>query len=153
MSLRMRRRGYRVTSAVIIATGLFALGYAAATAHRSTPPSGSYASGRTDGYLAGLRAGEALGRQEGRALQEGATVPADSREPVQDAFNAGYAAGANDVFSGYDGGWALSQPYVVLLEHGAGQIAYRVSSRTPVQAGVDYYLCPDGREICEQARP
>ncbi len=151
MSLRMWGRAYRMTLAMIIAIGLFALGYA--TAHGSAGRLGSYTSVRTDSYLAGLREGQTLGRQEGRALQEGPTLPVDSRQPVQDAFNAGYAAGANDVFNGYDGGWEISQPYLVVLEPGTGQIAYRVSSRTLIQARVNYFLCPAGREICEQAKP
>lgn len=39
-------------------------------------------------------------------------------------------AGANDAFSGYDGGWAVSTPYLVTLEPGDRQITYRIASRT-----------------------
>jgi hypothetical protein len=66
-----------------------------------------------DDYGAGLR--------DGRALQ----VAPDAR----DAFEAGYAAGANDVFSGYDGGWDYDRPYVITLEKGENGITYRISSR------------------------
>jgi hypothetical protein len=106
----------------------------------------------SDAYFAGLRAGEAQGRQEGRAAQEGVALPGNSRQPVRDAFNAGYVAGANDAFAGYDGGWTTSVPYVVTLDGGSGQIVYRIDSRTPVEAHVNYYLCADGHDICQERR-
>jgi len=61
-------------------------------------------------YASGVGAGEALGVREGRALQEGAALPPDVQRPVKDAFDAGYVAGINDVFSGYDGGWLTGVP-------------------------------------------
>jgi hypothetical protein len=106
----------------------------------------------SDAYFAGLLAGEAQGRQEGRALQEGIALPKNARHAVSDAFDAGYAAGANDAFAGYDGGWTLSVPYVVTLTEGAGKIVYRIESRTPVKAGMNYYLCANGRDICQERR-
>ena len=45
------------------------------------------------------------------------------------AFDAGYAAGANDVFGGFDGGWSLAEPYVVTLARGSGAVTYRIDSR------------------------
>ena len=90
--------------------------------------------------------------REGRALQEATAVPPASRPSVQDAFDAGYAAGANDAFGGYDGGWAVSTPYLVTLEPGPRQITYRIASRTPIAPEIDYYLCPNGRDICQQPR-
>ena len=71
---------------------------------------------------------------------------------MQDAFTAGYTAGADDVFAGYDGGWELGVPWIVTLEDGAGGITYRISSRTPVERGIDYYLCPDGSALCRRPR-
>ncbi|HWD44556.1 MAG TPA: hypothetical protein VHM23_12765, partial [Actinomycetota bacterium] len=53
---------------------------------------------------------------------------------VKDAFDDGYRAGANSVFSGYDGGWSLGHPYVIVLASGANGITYRITARTP---------CPD----------
>lgn len=106
----------------------------------------------SDAYFAGLRAGEAQGREDGRAMQEGVALPAHARTPVDDAFRAGYAAGANDAFAGYDGGWTMSVPYVVTLVEGSGQIVYRIDSRTPVEAHVNYYLCADGHDICQEHR-
>jgi hypothetical protein len=69
----------------------------------------------------GFAAGRAQGVQEGRALQQ----PAGSRE----AFAAGYAAGANDVFGGYDGGWSFGRPYVITLARGRDGVTYRIASR------------------------
>ena len=61
------------------------------------------------------------GVTDGRALQ----VTPESR----DAFKAGYTAGANDAFSGYDGGWDYDRPYVITLEKGEDGITYRIGSR------------------------
>jgi hypothetical protein len=41
---------------------------------------------------------------------------------ARDAFQAGYAAGANDVFGDCDGGWDYDRPYV---------ITYAIRSRRP----------------------
>jgi hypothetical protein len=95
-------------------------------------------------YERGLAAGEALGVQEGRALQVAGTGAPDVRK----AFDAGYAAGANDVFSGYDGGFAVDTPYLVTLEAGRGGVTYRIAIREQLEAGVTYRLCPDGHGVC-----
>ena len=43
-------------------------------------------------------------------MQAASTVAADSRQPTQDAFNAGYTAGASDAFGNFDGGWEVAAP-------------------------------------------
>ena len=109
----MRRRiAIVVAAAAVVAAGGFALGRAT-----GGEPSG--------GYPAGLRAGRAEGVREGRALQ---IAPAE-----REAFDAGYAAGANDVFGGFDGGWDLSTPYVVRIARGSGSVTYRIDSREPLR--------------------
>jgi hypothetical protein len=130
---------------------MFGLGRATAADPGAARADG-YHAGSGAGYAAGVRAGRAQGVQEGRALQEGAALPADARDAAAAAFNAGYGAGANDVFGGYDGGWSLATPYLVTLNSGAGAVTYRIVSRTPVQAGVNYYLCPHGPVICQEPR-
>ena len=55
--------------------------------------------------------------------------PGSSPRSIRAAFDAGYAAGANDVFGGFDGGWSLSEPYVVTLARGSGAVTYRIDSR------------------------
>jgi hypothetical protein len=71
---------------------------------------------------------------------------------ARSAFNAGYVAGLNDAFAGYDGGWALHVPWVITLDAGTGQAAYRIHGREQIEPGVDYYLCADNRSVCHQAR-
>jgi hypothetical protein len=136
-----------VVAAVLVAGAAFTVGRA--TAPGAAPRAQDTTVG---GYLDGLRAGQAQGRQEGRAEQEGAALPPGDRAPVQDAFTAGYTAGMNDAFAGYDGGWTLGVPWIVTLEDGAGGIDYRIARRTPVSPGVDYYLCADGHSLCQRPR-
>jgi hypothetical protein len=107
---------------------------------------------RSSDYFDGLRVGEAQGRQEGRALQEGAALPPRARRPVAQAFDDGYAAGTNDAFAGYDGGWALAVPYIVTIEEGQGRIVYRIRDRTQMVANVDYHLCRGGHDVCSRRR-
>jgi hypothetical protein len=108
---------------------------------------------RSDDYFDGLQVGEAQGRREGRGLQEGIALPANAQRPVRDAFDDGYAAGANDVFAGYDGGWTIGAPYVVTVAEGSGHIVYRIRTREQLKPNVNYYLCRDGHNLCQEARP
>jgi hypothetical protein len=94
--------------------GLFALG-------RLTAGGGSGES-LTAAYARGFRDGRAAGLEEGRALQ----VAAGGRS----AFKAGYVAGADDVFGGYDGGWSLGTKYVVTLEDPPGPQSYAIVRRS-----------------------
>jgi hypothetical protein len=135
----------------VLAAGMFALGRATGPDPASARTSG-YRAGLTAGVASGLAAGRAQGVQEGRALQEGLALPADARDVATAAFNAGYRAGANDTFGGYDGGWSVGTPYLVTLDAGSGGVTYRISSRTPVQGGVNYYLCPQRPAICQEPR-
>jgi hypothetical protein len=107
-----------VVLAVIAAAALVAVGRATA----STPAAPG---GYTDGFLAG----RAEGVQEGQAIAEAAGSPPASRDRVRAAFDDGYRAGANGAFSGYDGGWSLGRPYVIVLAKGASGITYRIAAR------------------------
>ncbi len=150
MSVRSGKIARLVISAALIGGAGLVLGRVTVDTHAAYER--GYRSGLYDGYFDGLPVGEAQGRREGRALQEGSSLPATDRQEAKDAFNAGYAAGANDAFAGYDGGWALSAPYVVTLEAGHGDITYRIASRTPLEVGVAYFLCPTGHGLCQQPR-
>jgi hypothetical protein len=131
-------------AAVVVAAAAFAIGRATApSAARSAP-------GTTADYLDGLQVGQARGRLQGRAEQEGAALPSGDRAPVRDAFTAGYTTGMNDAFAGYDGGWTLGVPWIVTLARGTAGIDYRISDRTPLERGIDYFLCPDGRTLCQR---
>jgi hypothetical protein len=138
-----------VFASVAAAAGLFVVGRLTAGAHVRDR---GYEAGRSDGHAIGLREGRAQGRQEGRALQVARSSSPDTRKAIATAFNDGYAAGANDVFAGYDGGWGLSTPYLVTLGRGGGAITYRIDSRTQAHEGVNYYLCPRSRALCREPR-
>ena len=107
----MWTRVVAVVACAALAAGAFALG-------RSTADTDA-------GHDAGVSAARAAGLQEGRALQATGSSPHSARA----AFDAGYAAGANDVFGGFDGGWSLSEPYVITLARGSGAVTYRIDSR------------------------
>jgi hypothetical protein len=104
-----------VLACVAVGGGLFVLGRESADG--------------CDGHAAGLREGRAAGVAEGRALQASSSAPHGTRA----AYKAGYAAGANDVFGGFDGGWSLGTPYVITLRKGSGAITYRIDSRRPAR--------------------
>jgi hypothetical protein len=106
-----------VLCAAALAAGGFALGRA--TADTSA------------GRDAGVREGRAAGLEEGRALQATAGAPPGARA----AYDAGYAAGADDAFGGFDGGWSLGTPYVITLARGGGAVTYRIDTRRPLRAG------------------
>src|SRR4051794_30913276 len=142
--MNVRAAALGVGVAVLVAAGSVLLGRASVDTHAAREQ--AYG----NGYADGLRAGVAQGKQEGRALQEGESVVAGSRQPVRDAFTDGYRAGSNDVFAGYDGGWELSTPYVITLERGSGQISYRIGSRERLADGADYYLCAGGHRACRR---
>src|SRR4051812_45898954 len=131
----------------IVAAGLLA--GAAFLLGRATAPAPAKHSGD---YFAGLQAGEAQGRQEGRALQAGAQLSPSGQDAARRAFDAGYVAGANDVFAGYDGGWTQGVPWVVTLAPGTGQVVQRIDGREQVRRGVNYYLCADGHSLCQEPR-
>jgi len=73
-----------------------------------------------------------------------------SQDVAKAAFDAGYTAGANDVFDGYDGGWGLDEPYVIVLVPAGNGITYRIRSRTPMRLGIDYYLCRIRPRCCQK---
>jgi hypothetical protein len=142
---------HRVELLSVVAVGLaavvgaFLIGRGTA-AHPAARPSS------IGGYVAGLRDGAAQGREVGRALQLGAELPAGDRHLARDAFRAGYTAGANDVFAGYDGGWTYRAPWLVVLSPGSGAIEYRIRDRTPLEPGISYFLCPGGHAVCHEPR-
>jgi hypothetical protein len=133
-----------------VAAGLVLLGRA--TVDTGPAREHGYRDGQSAGFSDGFQAGKSTGRQEGRALELGASVPQGSRAAVQGAFNAGYTAGQNDAFAGYDGGWILLAPYVITLTKGSGKITDRINSRTLLEPNVSYFLCPNGRDLCHEPR-
>jgi hypothetical protein len=60
-------------------------------------------------------------------------------------YHAGYLAGREDAFSGYDGGWAYGQVYAVVLRpSGRPGITYRFAQRWPLEPGREYRACKQG---------
>ena len=115
---------------ILAAAALVGLGRLTAPAPDAAQARG-YHDGTVAGYADGFSAGRAQGLQEGQAVAATADLPAGSRDRARAAFDAGYRAGANAAFSGYDGGWSLGQPYVIVLAKGADGITYRIAARAP----------------------
>ncbi len=126
------------------AAGLYVLGRA--TAHSGTRAAAAYARGLAAGRDQGL----AQGRAEGEADGETHALSAGARGAARTAYTDGYRAGAEDVFTGYDGGWSYAVPYVVTLARGGPGVTYRFGSRTAFHPGVDYYLCPGSARLCRR---
>jgi hypothetical protein len=122
-----------VLAAVLAAAALVALGRATAPAPDAAR-SGGYHDGAVAGYADGFRAGRAEGLQEGQAIAESAGLPPAARARVRQAFDDGYRAGANSAFGGYDGGWSLGRPYVIVLAKGGNGVTYRIAARAPCPA-------------------
>ena len=137
---------------LVMATGSFVLGPDDWASSSGSAPTSPARPGGTADYAAGYQAGWAGGMQEGRALQQGQGLVGSDRDAATTAFDSGYRAGVNDAFGGYDGGWSLGMPYLITLGSGAGGTTYRISSRTTMQAGMNYYLCPDGINVCQERR-
>jgi len=77
----------------------------------------------------------------GRASRGSSTVPRGS-------FAAGYLAGREDAFSGFDGGWTYGEPYIVTLRRGGPGITYRFARRWPMVPGIEYRAC--GHAVCRR---
>jgi hypothetical protein len=133
MGMRIRT-GLAVVLLALVGAGAFWLGRA--TAGPPMPADRGYATGHSDGL------------REGRAEQATLNLPATDKA----VFDAGYTAGAADVFTGFDGGWDRNVPYVIVLAPGGGGVTYRIQSRTRLEPGVNYYLCPDGHTLCRGPR-
>jgi hypothetical protein len=127
---RQRTRLLAVLLGTLVALGLVGLGRATA-ADPATAKASGYHDGALAGYADGFRDGHAEGLQEGRALAVTAALPPGTRDRAKAAFDAGYRAGANSAFAGYDGGWSLGEPYVIVLAEGGNGVTYRIASRTP----------------------
>jgi hypothetical protein len=118
-----------VLLAILAAAALVGLGRL--TAPTAAARARGYHDGTVAGYADGFSAGRAQGFQEGQAVAETANLPSGSRDRARAAFDGGYRAGANAAFGGYDGGWSLGQPYVIVLAKGADGVTYRIAARAP----------------------
>jgi hypothetical protein len=134
---------------ILAAAALFGLGRVTAPATGAARARG-YHDGAVAGSADGFQAGRAQGLQEGQAIAATAPLPPGPRARAKAAFVAGYRAGANAAFSGYDGGWSLGQPYVVVLTRGANGVTYRIAARaqcprTSTTTPTSLLACQTGR--------
>jgi hypothetical protein len=74
----------------------------------------------------------------------------EARHPAG-GYPAGYAAGREAAFEGFDGGWSFDTPYVVTLRRGGPGVTYRFARRWPMRRGVAYRVC--GRVVCGRTVP
>jgi hypothetical protein len=70
----------------------------------------------------------------------------DDASPAPGSFAAGIRAGREAAFSGFDGGWAYGEPYIVTLRRGGPGVTYRFDRRRPLLSGFAYRLC--GKAVC-----
>jgi hypothetical protein len=126
-------------AAIAVAIALFA-GALLVGRHTALAHSGTWIEGYTVGYDEGVAIG--------RALQVGVSLPSDTKDVATQAFQDGYRSGLADSFGGYDGGWNLGQPYVVVIGRGSDGRAYRIDHRELLRAGVSYRLCKSGAAVC-----
>ncbi len=80
-------------------------------------------------YAGGLKAGRAAGLAAGREQQAAVGLPGAGKNDARAQFRAGYRAGADDIFDGYDGGWVLGHRYAVVLGPGVAGADYRIIRR------------------------
>jgi hypothetical protein len=139
MSARAISKRVHATATVVVLAGLLAAAFLIGR-FTAPPHGGSWAEGNAVGYDEGVSVG--------RALQVGASLPADTKDAATKAFKAGYQAGLTDSFGSYDGGWSLGQPYVVVIEKGVGDAPYRIDQRELLQPGVTYRVCKSAVGVC-----
>jgi hypothetical protein len=65
------------------------------------------------------------------------------------SFTAGYRAGREAAFSGFDGGWSYGEPYIVTLRRGGPGITYRFARRWPMLPRRTYRTC-GGEIVCSR---
>jgi hypothetical protein len=75
-----------------------------------------------------------------------ASVDRTAPKPAPGSFASGVRAGREAAFSGFDGGWAYGEPYIVTLRRGGSGITYRFDRRRPLLPGLEYRLC--GKAVC-----
>ena len=134
------RKPVYTAAAIVVASGAMLAGAFLLGRHTAPTHSGTW----SDGYAVGYDAGVPVGR----ALQVGVSLPSDTKDVATKAFQAGYQSGLADSFGGYDGGWDLGRPYVVVIGKGSGDRAYRIDHRELLRPGVSYQLCKNGAAVC-----
>jgi hypothetical protein len=99
------------------------------------------------GVLVGAAAGFAAGRFTHPSSPATRTVHTGSG-----GYADGYHAGREAAFQGFDGGWGLGDPYIVVLRRGPSGTTYRFAHRWAVLPGREYRSCPED-VICIRPTP
>lgn len=68
-------------------------------------------------------------------------------------YSDGYHAGREAAFQGFDGGWGLGEPYIVVLRRGPSGTTYRFAHRWAVLPGREYRSCPEDVICIRAAHP
>lgn len=68
-------------------------------------------------------------------------------------YGDGYRAGREAAFQGFDGGWGLDEPYIVVLRRGPSGTTYRFARRWAVLPGQEYRLCREDVICSRRAHP
>ena len=96
-------------------------------------------------------AGAAVAFAAGRSTHS--SSPATHAVPIEPGGYAdGYHAGREAAFSGFDGGWAVGDPYIVVLRRGPSGITYKFARRWPLLPGREYRSCRQD-VICSRPAP
>lgn len=102
----------------------------------SNPSAGSGGTSNTMRTLEGKKAGLEKGEAEGEVKGD----------------DEGIASGSSTALGGYDS----YEPgfYIVDVEQGSGGVAYKVTSRLPMEAGTTYNICTKASaDICQKPIP
>jgi hypothetical protein len=98
--------------------------------------------------IAVLLVGAAAGFAAGRFTHPSSPTKTTVRtEPGP--YSDGYHDGREAAFQGFDGGWGVGEPYIVVLRRGPSGTTYQFAHRWAVLPGQEYRFCP-GDVICSR---
>ena len=107
---------------------------------------------RSAPLIAGVLVAAAVGFVAGRFTH--ASSPAHRTVRTETGgYDRGYHAGREAAFQGFDGGWGLGEPYIVVLRRGPSGTKYRVARRWAVLPGQEYRSCHEGIVCSRPAHP
>ena len=85
------------------------------------------------------------------------TQPSSPAEPTvrsaSGGYDTGFHAGREAAFQGFDGGWGLGEPYIVVLRRGPSGTTYRFARRWAVLPGQEYRSCREDVICSRPAHP
>jgi hypothetical protein len=107
---------------------------------------------RSTALIAVVLVGAAVGFAAGRITH--ASSPANTTVRTEPGGYAdGYHAGREAAFQGFDGGWGLGDPYIVVLRRGPSGTTYQFAHRWAVLPGEEYRFCREDVICSRPAHP